>query len=269
MPDHKPKKKRSEQAASRPKPQQPSPDQPEAPSQAERDRQFRHTLDHVREAANRGDPRAQQAIKQCISVSPGLCQQFGNLATHAETALIKLVSGGEVLTATAITQQAARMRRDLAGPAPTLLEEMAAQRVVACWLGLQHCEMEFLHNQASVHWARYWLARQAQADKLYRQAVRSLVLVRELLPATPQSGAPAEAGPHVDAQHDHANGTHVPRVAEEPLSANGCDVNRFAVLAAYRDDASGCVAAGVANAQPRLNGHRNRFQGLLGACADG
>jgi len=270
VPNGKPKKKRPAKAVSQRKPNRTSPDQPEEPAQVPRKLDFRHSLNRVRVAANHGNQRAQQAIRECVKNNAGICAEFGSVGQLVETALITQISSGEILTSAAITQQAVRMRQELAGPAPTVLTQMAVERVVATWLALQGTEMQFLHNQTSVHWARYWLARQAQADKLYRAAVRSLVLVRELLPATPQCGplAHVKADRPVAAPHDDANGTPTSVFAEEPVKANGHTINRIAALAAFHgDNASSCTAAGSANGKSRLNGHR--LTGLLGACGDG
>lgn len=272
MPKPKAKKERPAKAASQLKPRKTSPGKPVEPSQAQQKLDFRLTLNRVREHANRGDQRARQAIRQCIKASPGLCKEFGDVARHAETALVKLISGGEILTSAAITQQAAKMRQELAGPAPTLLEEMAVERIVACWLQLQHCETQFLHSQTSVQWARYWLARQAQADRLYRMALKSLASVRELLSAKPHSGGSTrvETGEPVPARPDCAAGLDMPKFGEEPPRANGGHVNRIAALAAFHaENAKNGVAAGLANGKSRLNGHGNRLTELLGTCAKG
>jgi hypothetical protein len=125
-----------------------------APPQAEKPLDFRQTVNRVRHAANRGNPQAVWAIRECVKNSPNLCAEFGDPASHVERALIEQISGGEVLTSAAIAQQAAMMRRELAGAAPTRLEAMAIQRIVITWLALQNAELRFQQSQTDLGWAK-------------------------------------------------------------------------------------------------------------------
>jgi hypothetical protein len=167
-------------------------------------------FDRLRHRANQGDARAREALSKYLDSHPELWSRLGNMARHAELALIEAASGGEWLTAEAIKREAARMRRDLAGPSPSPLELMAIERVVLTWEQLQHVEMGFVQAQQNLGWARYWLQRQQQADRLHREAVKSLLLIRELLPTALQ---PATSSPFVN-----ENGRLDGRAANVPLS---------------------------------------------------
>ena len=181
------------------------------------------------------------------------------MAKHAEMALIDLISGGDTLVAAAIAQQADAMRHGLVGPSPSPLEELSAQRIVACWLQLQHTEIRFLQSQKDVHWARYWLARQAQSDRLFRGAVRSLGTIRQLLVPTAQAAIspPMTSTPSVPAaksNHDRS----VPGDSPVP-HING--VNRLAGLVS-QPDAHPLLDA-TETGKPKLNGFHRRLEGLL------
>ena len=132
----------------------------------------------MRQAAQRGDAKAKQAIRDWIRNSPGIREELGNVARYAERALIEHISGGEVLAAEAMTQQAAKMRRELAGASPSPLEEMQVERVVAAWLHLQDCEMSFLKAQADIHWAAL-LAGKASAGGQGLPCRRQIAVARQ------------------------------------------------------------------------------------------
>ena len=255
MSKRKPKIPKATEAAPQPEPQQAA-EKPDNATQAPPKLDFRQTVNRVRHAANRGNPQAVWAIKECVKNSPNLCAEFGDPASHVERALIEQISGGEVLTSAAIAQQAAMMRRELAGAAPTRLEAMAIQRIVITWLALQNAELRFQQSQADLGWAKYWLRRLETADKLYRAAIGSLTLIRTMLPAAQpailQAAAiPATAAPAGDGR---ANGFHG---ASHELWYNG--VNRLAGLVSAPDEDHVPDAATVG----KLNGFRGRLEGLL------
>ena len=126
--------------------------------------------------------------------------------------------------------------------------------------------------------------RQAQADKLYRAAIKSLALIRQFLPAVPALPAIAQPEPgeakhglrNADActpvlgQDGHANGMSKAVLTKESLATNACGANRIKGLLAHSgDDAPDGAAEVHANGTPRVNGHVNRLNGLLASGADG
>jgi hypothetical protein len=225
----------------------------------------------LRQRANAGDLAAQTALKQFLNANPQLWEQLGNLARHAEMSFVKQLSAGDWLCGEAIRRKASKMRRKLAGPAPTLLEKMAVERIVACWLELQNTAMACLESQRKVDWASYWLKRQEQADKLYRAAIKSLALIRELLPASaqpvaaiPKDSASVCAGNTASSRNVHAKRKSRAGFAEDLVAVNGCGVNRIAGLLQH---GAGQEADHGSKGLACLNGHHNRLSGLLEACA--
>jgi hypothetical protein len=183
------------------------------------------------------------------------------MARHAELAVIKAASGGEWLTGEAVKRESARMRERLAGPSPTSLEQMAVERVVLTWTQLQHVEMCFMKAQQDLGWAKYWLKRQQQADKLHREAVKSLLLIRELLPV-PAPEPTSTTANNTTVWHDNADMDALAEklMAEGSPIADGCPVNRIAGLPGYADSRSETPA----DRAPRLNGHHHRLEEVLG-----
>ena len=86
------------------------------------------------------------------------------------------------------------MRRELAGAFPTAVELLAVERVVASWLYLQHVETQCANEDGDVATAKHWLLRQQQAHRIHLGAVKSPMLVRELLPSATQPAALAANG---------------------------------------------------------------------------
>ncbi len=188
--------------------------------------------------------------------------------SHVEKLLIEQISGGDSLTSAAIAQQAAKMRFELFSPAPTPLEKIAIERIVITWLALQHAELSFLQAQQDVRWARYWLARQAQADRLHRAAVGSLLAIRELLPVFVQ---PVSV-PNVVDTGSQATSPEAKEQVELPVPAENVArdapwvKNRIAGLMPAPDGANHLSTDEPQNGKPKLNGHSHRLQGFLEPC---
>jgi hypothetical protein len=84
--------------------------------------------------ADHGDTKAIRALHEIFDTQPSLWEDTGNLARHAEAALAWVAAGENPITDEAIRRKLAIMRRELAGPAPTPLERLLVERVVACWM---------------------------------------------------------------------------------------------------------------------------------------
>ena len=202
----------------------------------------------LRKRANAGDERSQAALMKYLDNHPDFQAMLGNLAVHAELTLIQAIAGGEWIVFQAIYQEANRMRSELAGQSPSPLEILAVERIVATWLHLQYTEMQFLKSQDAVEWAKYWLKRVEVADKIYRAAIKSLVLVREHLVTpknsphnVPTSQVPAEA--------------ETPVAMEKDLPSPGGGVNRVAALLARSNHLPYAHAERATNGKKKLNGH--------------
>lgn len=149
-----------------------------------RDLPSREQFDQMRMLANQGDQGAQASLKRLLDDHEDICEQLGNVARHAQQSLIHLISDHDFLISEAIQRKAIQMRRELAGAFPGPLEILAAERVVAAWLGLQWVETHCARAEGDVRVAGFWLRRQAQAARLYDSAVKSMLLMRELLPSS-------------------------------------------------------------------------------------
>lgn len=202
---------------------------------------FAGVFERMRQRANRGDRKAQAALTKYLDAH-GLWDRFGDLADHAEMNLIATVSGSEWLSGQAIKRKAAKMRDELAGSSPTLLETMAVRRLVTCWLNLQHVEMQSTQTQRDLGWAKFWLKRLELAHKLYKSAEDSLIQIRQLLPSAAQApvAAPVESPAHVQEAIGKSTGP----------TANGKPKTKAAVERP--------AIVGTNRIAGRLNGHNGR-----------
>ena len=140
---------------------------------------FKEVLD----LANRGNPAAQSEVQRELDAHPEIWRSLGDLAGHAEQSFVRMIAPDNFLFAESVRRRAAEMRKELAGAFPTPLELLAAQRLVAAWMYLQHVEVRCAQAEGDLPAAKFWLVRQQQAHRVYHAAVKSLLLVRELLPA--------------------------------------------------------------------------------------
>ncbi len=134
--------------------------------------------------ANGGDAGALADLRVFLNENPGVWQTVGDLAAHARLTLVRHIARGDQLTAEAVLRKAEAMEKELAGPAPSPLERLAVQRVAACWLELQYIDMLHPYPQgATVTHAKFALDLKLSAQRRFDSAVKSLALVRKLLPA--------------------------------------------------------------------------------------
>ncbi len=143
----------------------------------------------LRGRASQGDPGAQDELSRVLDAHPEIWRRVGDLAAHAQLEFTRLIAKGDFLLSESVRRKAEEMQRELQGVFATPLEIVAAQRVVAAWLQVQHVEAQIAVADGEVTKAKFWLQRQLQANRLLHAATKSLLLIRELLPP----GAPPAA----------------------------------------------------------------------------
>lgn len=156
------------------------------------------TLDQIRKLiarANRGDQKALANLRRILDANPKVWLRIGDLSLHAEMAWVRLIAAGNQLLAESLTRHLREMKKQLTSPSSSLLERLTIQRIAATWLEVQYVGTAVATEGLTMPQARYWSRRQADADKRYNNALRSLELVRRLVSpaetATQQSQADA------------------------------------------------------------------------------
>jgi hypothetical protein len=110
---------------------------------------------------------------------------------------------------------------------------------------------------------RYWLRRLEVVDKLRRQAVATLLLVRKLLPDAAPTCPPAIVDATAQASKSATNDTIEPPVADEIPVGNGLGVNRIASLVPRAGNGQRFAGDDLAVAPPKHNGFHHRLEELL------
>ena len=142
-------------------------------------------LGQLTKAANDGDDQALAELRLTLDAHPDIWQRVGDLASHAEAALRASIAGGDKLLSESLARETNQMRVDLAGPTPCRLERMAVDRVIACWLQLQYADKLVATGIATtIAQEKHLIRWQDQTNRRYAAALRSLLLVQRVLPAS-------------------------------------------------------------------------------------
>src|SRR5262245_47942466 len=111
------------------------------------DRPYPEELLALLEAANRGNISELTALREAFDRYPELIPQLGDLARHAENAVVELAAGPSVLGREAITRQLASMRERLYSPNCSELERLLVDRVVLSWAEAHHGDLDVTGRQ--------------------------------------------------------------------------------------------------------------------------
>jgi hypothetical protein len=132
--------------------------------------------------ARQGDVTVLPRLKEFLDAHPQVWQELGDLALHAEEAMIRLVAGDNLFVAECIRRDLATLREELAGPSPSPLERVLVQRIVLCRLQTYKADIDAaaLDQGTSPH-GPHAQRRQDAAHKRLLAAVKQLAVVRKLL----------------------------------------------------------------------------------------
>ena len=139
-------------------------------------------LREVFERARRGDLDALPRLRELLDDRPELWPSYGDVAKHALASWIKLIAGGDLALEESTARNADSMRAAVAGPAPSPLELLLADRVVTTWLQLAHAEVMLAQaRDASLKLLTLAEKRLAGATRRHLTAIGALATLRRLL----------------------------------------------------------------------------------------
>jgi hypothetical protein len=133
--------------------------------------------------AEAGDDKALAFVRQAFDQAPGAWESYGNLALRAEGSMIRVAAGDNPLMKEALTRQLEKKREELAGPNPTPLERLLAERVALCWLHATHADAVYpqaLGQRRSLELGDSLQRRQDRTHRRLLASIRTLALVRRL-----------------------------------------------------------------------------------------
>lgn len=137
------------------------------------------------ELAKAGDPESLDWVHRAFVADPtgNLAEMFGvNAAKQIERLLLFRVAGDDQVARTSLLAQVERMRKDLAGPEPSALERVLADRVALAHLALHSLELQFqreAHNLGPAL-ADAMERRIARTNRQFNEACKTLAVVRRL-----------------------------------------------------------------------------------------
>jgi hypothetical protein len=118
------------------------------------------------------------------------------MGRQATESLIRAIAGSEKLMTESLCRSCDELRRQLEGPAPTPLEKLAIQRVLAAHLEVELVTVKFPEATGqSLGQQKQVLRCKESAQKRFDAAMKSLLLVRSLLLAEERTAKP-ETLPH-------------------------------------------------------------------------
>lgn len=135
------------------------------------------------ERAQGGDEEALSEIDTVIKRVPAVARAFGNLNVMVEEGFIERTAADSPFRQKAVKATLEGMRQDLAGPNPSPLEKLGAERVASCWLQLHYAELIYDQElpKLSLDQDDHHQKRLDRLHKRYLSAMRSLAQVRKLL----------------------------------------------------------------------------------------
>jgi hypothetical protein len=145
--------------------------------------------DELRRLVNRaqaGDAAVLSTLRRLLGNPEAVDMLGGNLATQAQSQLIKKFADKNLLFAEAIPRKLDQLRQELAGPNPSALERLLVERIVSCWLFLHHLETIYgsAAGSLSLDQGNYYQRSIGRAQKNYLAAIKALATIRRLtLPA--------------------------------------------------------------------------------------
>jgi hypothetical protein len=133
------------------------------------------------ERAERGDATTLPVLRKMLEAPGAVDRLGGDLAEQAIISLVRSAAGENLLFKEALTRKLELLRAELTGPAPTPLERLLAERVVACWLQVHDADIRFAKaKDLGLKWGAYYQDRMDRAHRRYLSAIKALAAVRRL-----------------------------------------------------------------------------------------
>jgi hypothetical protein len=134
--------------------------------------------------AEAGDEGALPGIQALFDGDRGerLVEAFGgDMARTAEQLMVARSSGKNLVVREALQRKLAALRAELAGPDPTPIERLLAERAALCWLAVNEFEAAAQQiGPISIEVADYQQRRIDRAHKRFLTALKTLAAVRKL-----------------------------------------------------------------------------------------
>lgn len=181
----------------RPRPTAPPPKQetkqaPAPPPPAPRPVTQAEAFEEMVRRANQGNETCLRGLREILDQRPEIWRNVGDVGALAERLWAELLARGNRLAEESILRKVGALKASLAGPAPTPLEDLLVDYLGVTWLAAHHAETTAAQEGGGVELAKLRLKRAESAQKRFTGAVKTLTLVKALLP---QGASMAAGGP--------------------------------------------------------------------------
>jgi hypothetical protein len=134
--------------------------------------------------ASKGDENSRQAIRALLADGDRgrhLVESFGSSAEWLKRTIVRRAAGENIASQEAIVRKIDSVQAELAGPDPTPMERLLAERAALCWMlvnwyenAIQDC------NRMTIAQANHHQLKIGRAHGRFLSAVRTLAQVRKL-----------------------------------------------------------------------------------------
>jgi hypothetical protein len=139
-------------------------------------------VDRLLERARKGDATVLPQLRRLLDASPEFWRGYGNLASQVRASWVQLAAGPNLLLAESLMRKAEELRTEVAGASPSPLEQLLAERVVACWLQVSFYDGQVAQTREYTPAKAQILQNQRDAaQRNYLAAIKTLATVRKLL----------------------------------------------------------------------------------------
>jgi len=135
----------------------------------------------ILERARQGDRSVLPQLERILDENPRLWQRCNNLVALTEQGWITKIAEKNLLLSQSIRRKLEQLKRDLAGPSPSPLEQVLAERIAVCWLEAHYAELkERTGDVGDGKVAAMQLKRLESANRRFLTATKALAQVRRL-----------------------------------------------------------------------------------------
>jgi len=152
-------------------------------------------LEKLSDRTASGDKKARGELRRALRESgPEVVREASELGRIGQWGLIKTAARGDTLAEEALIIRLDMMRSEIAGPDPSPLEVLLAEKIVSVWMLTELLELllsaqlitELPKRQQMSHsFLKFYLGWQEQANRRLLTAIRELARLRKLQNNTP------------------------------------------------------------------------------------
>jgi hypothetical protein len=130
--------------------------------------------------SEQGDETTLPALREMLKES-SFRETCSNVARHTQNSLVNKYAGKNLPVREGLEQKMQSLQAELAGPNPSPLERLLAERIAICWLHLYTLEAIYARKESvSVEHGNYFQENISRAHRRYLSAIKTLATVRKL-----------------------------------------------------------------------------------------